>query len=144
VHPPVGGAVVALTAGDVTESATVQADMQWSKTSATPCLATAVHRYVFMYSCCLFTSYFWGASHHPRSLHRFEYCSCEAVVHCLCYRFLIIMMPVSRAHFWNRDRSYSAVALLVEASLIRPPNPHMSAPKAVVCLRWAHTFVPRL
>jgi hypothetical protein len=44
----------------------------------------------------------------------------------------------------NRNRSYSAFALPVEASLIGPPTPHISAPKALVCLGWARAFLPRL
>jgi hypothetical protein len=32
----------------------------------------------------------------------------------------------------------------VEASLIGPPTPHISAPKALVCLGWARAFLPRL
>ena len=33
---------------------------------------------------------------------------------------------------------------VVEASLIGPPTPHISAPKALVCLGWARAFLPRL
>jgi hypothetical protein len=47
-------------------------------------------------------------------------------------------------YIWNRNRSYSAFALPVEASLIGPPTPHISAPKALVCLGWARAFLPRL
>jgi hypothetical protein len=35
-------------------------------------------------------------------------------------------------------------ALPVEASLIGPQIPHISMPKALVCLIWVSAFVPRL
>jgi hypothetical protein len=35
-------------------------------------------------------------------------------------------------------------ALLVEASLIGLPTPHISVPEGTMCLGWAHVFVPML
>jgi hypothetical protein len=52
-----------------------------------------------------------------------------------------VLLP---GQFLIGNRSYSAFALPVEASLIGPPTPHISAPKAVVCLAWARAFLPRL
>jgi hypothetical protein len=53
------------------------------------------------------------------------------------------MEKVEQAHVrvvawpvFDGNRSYSAFALPVEASLIGPPTPQISAPKALACLGW--------
>jgi hypothetical protein len=68
--------------------------------------------------------------------------SCTQVRGFHCYRCDNKLME--SGYYRNRTKSYSAFALPVEASLIGPPTPHISAPKALVCLGWARAFLPRL